>query len=65
MKHLEVRQECSAACHILNSFLDASYRDETLFLCSINHLIYNFFVGLTCLSLIGFCWTSNEWKVVE
>ena len=30
MKHLEVRQECSAAYHILNSFLDASYRDETL-----------------------------------
>ena len=29
MKHPEVRQERSAACHILNSLLDASYSDET------------------------------------
>jgi len=46
MKHLEGRQECYAACHILNSFLDASYSDETLcFVLDISLVIKNWIIG--------------------
>ena len=49
MKHLEVRQKYSAACHIFNSLLGVSSGDETLHL-MFDILLTNNYYFITLLS---------------